>query len=282
MRIQEMADLAGTTPRTIRHYHALGLLPVPTNAGVHRRYGLEHLARLLRIRWLADSGLSLERIGQILPEGPGGGQADILTDLRATREEILHRIEHLHHQHQRIERLIARVEDGEDLSPLPQVLEDFYTDMERRFTDLGAAHVLRQEKHMMTLLATTGMIPAGVGALVEELDEEDRAATAELITRFSDLAHLPPNEPANRRREIAIADGLWQLVARHRHAVADLLRTLPTGIRGRLLWSRIGVLSTIGYPHPSQRALVGDMVERLDADPTLGPLIRRVLGKEDS
>ena len=54
MRVTQIADLAGTTPRAVRHYHRLGLLSVPPTVRGGREYGVEHLARLLRIRWLAD------------------------------------------------------------------------------------------------------------------------------------------------------------------------------------------------------------------------------------
>ena len=65
-----MADLAGTTTRTVRYYHRLGLLPVPPLVAGRRDYGIEHLARLLRIRWLAESGIPLAKIAQMLPDEP--------------------------------------------------------------------------------------------------------------------------------------------------------------------------------------------------------------------
>jgi len=34
MPVKELADLAGTRVRTIRHYHRIGLLPVPASRGV--------------------------------------------------------------------------------------------------------------------------------------------------------------------------------------------------------------------------------------------------------
>ena len=66
MRVTQIADLAGTTPRAVRHYHRLGLLEVPPTVRGRREYGVEHLARLLRIRWLADGGLSLRQVAEIL------------------------------------------------------------------------------------------------------------------------------------------------------------------------------------------------------------------------
>ena len=73
MQVHELADLAGTTVRTVRHYHQIGLLPVPPARYGHRDYDLVHVARLTRIRWLAQAGIPLTRIGAMLadPAGPG-------------------------------------------------------------------------------------------------------------------------------------------------------------------------------------------------------------------
>lgn len=43
MRIGEIAALAGVTPRTVRHYHHLGLFPEPARLpNGYREYGLQH------------------------------------------------------------------------------------------------------------------------------------------------------------------------------------------------------------------------------------------------
>ena len=62
MRITEIADLAGTTPRAVRHYHRLGLLETPPTMRGRREYGVEHLARLLRIRWLAEQAVRIDEL----------------------------------------------------------------------------------------------------------------------------------------------------------------------------------------------------------------------------
>lgn len=59
MRVSELADVAGVSVRTIRHYHAIGLMPVPPRAGAWRDYGVDDASRLLRIRALADAGIAL-------------------------------------------------------------------------------------------------------------------------------------------------------------------------------------------------------------------------------
>ncbi len=50
MRSRKPASLAGVTVRTIRHYHQIDLLAEPPrDANGYRRYGVQHLVRLLRI-----------------------------------------------------------------------------------------------------------------------------------------------------------------------------------------------------------------------------------------
>ncbi|WP_448759622.1 MerR family transcriptional regulator [Actinomyces oricola] len=66
MRVAEIAELTGTTVRTVRYYHSLGLLPVPPVRGGWRDYELTHVARLSRIRWLVQAGVPLGSIARIL------------------------------------------------------------------------------------------------------------------------------------------------------------------------------------------------------------------------
>ena len=65
LRIGELAALVGTTPRTIRYYEELGLLPAPLEreAGRHRLYTPEHAERLRELLRLKELlGLSLEEL----------------------------------------------------------------------------------------------------------------------------------------------------------------------------------------------------------------------------
>ena len=65
--IQEIAKLAGTTSRTLRHYDDIGLLP-PTRIGGngYRYYDDDALVRLQRIMLLRDLGLGLPAIADVL------------------------------------------------------------------------------------------------------------------------------------------------------------------------------------------------------------------------
>ena len=64
-----MAKLAGTTPRTIRYYEEIGLLPVPAarQPGAHRTYAetdVDRLTELLRLKDLL--GLTLEELKELV------------------------------------------------------------------------------------------------------------------------------------------------------------------------------------------------------------------------
>lgn len=61
--IGELADLAGVTPRTIRYYISIGLLPAPAQVGPRSTYGRGVLQRLRLIRRLQEDHLPLGEIG---------------------------------------------------------------------------------------------------------------------------------------------------------------------------------------------------------------------------
>ncbi|MEV7558444.1 MerR family transcriptional regulator [Streptomyces sp. NPDC089795] len=63
VKIGDAAAFAGTTPRAVRHYHAIGLLPEPERGSDdRRRYGYDDMIRLLWIRRMADAGVPLDDI----------------------------------------------------------------------------------------------------------------------------------------------------------------------------------------------------------------------------
>jgi DNA-binding transcriptional MerR regulator len=69
LRIGEVAKLAGTTPRTIRYYEEIGLLPVPgaRQPGAHRTYAATDVDRLTELLRLKDLlGLTLEELKELV------------------------------------------------------------------------------------------------------------------------------------------------------------------------------------------------------------------------
>ncbi|MBR8743948.1 MerR family transcriptional regulator [Nocardiopsis sp. MG754419] len=77
VKIGDAAAFVGTTPRAIRHYHEIGLLPEPERGGDgRRRYGYEDMIRLLWMRKMADAGIGLDDIRGALTTGAASAGAD--------------------------------------------------------------------------------------------------------------------------------------------------------------------------------------------------------------
>lgn len=67
LTISEVARLSGLTVRAVRHYHQRGLLPEPgRDHSGYRRYAAEDVAALIRIKTLAEAGVPLARVGELL------------------------------------------------------------------------------------------------------------------------------------------------------------------------------------------------------------------------
>ena len=307
MRVTQIADLAGTTPRAVRHYHRLGLLEVPPTVRGRREYGVEHLARLLRIRWLADGGLSLRQVAEILdsdpapaesadsagppgPSGPSGppgpvGSANdahrqvVLRDLRAARGTIEAQRRSLDEQARRVDELIARVEAGEALAPVPAALTRFYDAIEARVRALGGdLRTLRTERQMMQILGSLGMMPASVVPYIEAFDDAEIDMCAQQIIGFSRLTRLRGEEGVAAAH--ALAERTAELADCHKELALTVLDDLPGGAMGRAMWRLTHVLSVAGYPHPAQRAFAARLLELLLADPDFATTIRRTAGKD--
>lgn len=104
--IQEIARLAGTTSRTLRHYDDIGLLPPSRIAhNGYRHYDGQALVRLQRILLLRELGLGLPQIAEVLGaasvgEGAGSEATALETHLALLREEqtrAADRVGRIHH-----------------------------------------------------------------------------------------------------------------------------------------------------------------------------------------
>lgn len=88
---REIADLAGTSLRAVRHYHQIGLLPEPERrSNGYKQYGVSHLVRLVRIKRLVDLGFSLPQIAAMGESDDHPEQA--LRELDAELAETIERL----------------------------------------------------------------------------------------------------------------------------------------------------------------------------------------------
>lgn len=111
--IHEIAKLAGTTSRTLRHYDDIGLLP-PTRIAPngYRHYDRIALVRLQRILMLRELGLGLPQIAEVLARrtDEAGALTAHLGLLRQEQERLARRIA-------AVAATIEALEGGEELMP---------------------------------------------------------------------------------------------------------------------------------------------------------------------
>jgi DNA-binding transcriptional MerR regulator len=118
--IQEIARLAGTTSRTLRHYDDIGLLrPSRIAANGYRHYDQGALVRLQRILLLRDLGLGLPAIADVL-----AGQHDTVAALAAHREWLVAEQDRLARQIDSVDRAITATRGGEQLMA-EEILDGF-------------------------------------------------------------------------------------------------------------------------------------------------------------
>lgn len=98
--IQEVAKLAGTTSRTLRHYDDIGLLP-PSRIGHngYRYYDESALIRLQRVLLLRELGLGLPQIAELIAAEANESRAltTHLSLLRAEQDRLARQIAAVQH-----------------------------------------------------------------------------------------------------------------------------------------------------------------------------------------
>ncbi|MFF5233305.1 MerR family transcriptional regulator [Dactylosporangium sp. NPDC000521] len=116
LTIGELASYAGVTVRAVRHYHAKGLLPEPErDQSGYRRYDAGAVIELIKIRTLADAGIPLGRVQELLQADQEQFAAAVADIDERLREEIRVRQQH--------RTRIARLTSGDRLVLPPAVVE---------------------------------------------------------------------------------------------------------------------------------------------------------------
>lgn len=99
LTIKQLADYVGVTVRAVRHYHRIGLLDEPERtASGYRDYGAEDVIALQRIKVLADAGVPLARVRDLMDADPAtlaraakeidASLRDRVRELRETRRRL--------------------------------------------------------------------------------------------------------------------------------------------------------------------------------------------------
>jgi DNA-binding transcriptional MerR regulator len=153
LTISQLASYAGVTVRAVRHYHAKGLLTEPErDRSGYRRYGAAAVVELIRIRTLADAGVPLSRVHELLLAGED--------EFAAAVEEIDRRLRSEIRERQRHRDRIAQLAAGESLTLPPEAVA--YLD---RMRELGfRERLIEIERDSWILIAA--QMPDEVPALM--------------------------------------------------------------------------------------------------------------------
>jgi MerR family transcriptional regulator, repressor of the yfmOP operon len=140
LRIGDLAKLAGTTPRTIRYYEEVGLLPETSEraSGRHRVYSRAELERLQEVMRLKELlGLTLEELKALIAVEEA--RAEVRAQLRqehvapARRRELL--VEARGHLDRQLELVRHR---AAELSKLQDELSETRKRVRRKIRELDA------------------------------------------------------------------------------------------------------------------------------------------------
>ncbi|GAA3707757.1 MerR family transcriptional regulator [Streptomyces tremellae] len=194
---REVARLAGTTLRTVRHYHEIGLLDEPERLpNGYKAYRTEHLVRLLQLRRLTGLGLPLARIAAVADD-----PARLAESLDAVDGELAEKIALL--VEARTE--IAKLRREPVTTDLPHALSAAATEAGLSSADRSLfaviTHVVGDDTapHWQALLRDYERGPAddAFDALAPDADEETRAHVARVMA--PGIRALVERHPASPR-----------------------------------------------------------------------------------
>jgi DNA-binding transcriptional MerR regulator len=198
LTISQLATYAGVTVRAVRHYHQIGLLPEPErDHSGYRTYDAAAVVRLIRIHTLADAGVPLARVQELLdasPEEFARGVQEIDKELRAEIRRL-----------QGTRKRLARLAAGEHLV-LPQSVVDYLD----RVRGLGVEEryiEVERDAWIMIAAQVPHLIDSFIAKKHEELDDPDMVRLYHLLSGALDW-------PADDPRVIEIADILERLMIR--------------------------------------------------------------------
>ncbi len=151
LTIGQLAHYAGVTIKAVRHYHKRGLLEEPPrDSSGYRRYSAQHAIRLVEIKTLAEAGVPLARIKELLAADPdrfATAIAEIDRNLQERAEEL-----------QRTRQRIAGLRAGDRLFVSAEV-----ADYLGRLQELGVSQrTVHMERDMWILMQSASPKEAAI------------------------------------------------------------------------------------------------------------------------
>jgi DNA-binding transcriptional MerR regulator len=225
--IGQLAAYAGVTIRAIRHYHRRGLLEEPPrDSSGYRRYSARHAIDLVKIKTLAEAGVPLARIKELLAADPDRFAAAIVEIDRSLQERAAELL--------RTRERIARLRGGDRLFVSAEV-----ADFLDRLQELGVSQrAVQMERDGWILMQSVS--PTEAAILIADKreamgDPEFRALYLEYDAAFD----WSPDD----QRLFALVDRAQRWLANRRPGSGDGARPVPDPTIARLVATSAGLRS---------------------------------------
>ncbi|MGP3991783.1 helix-turn-helix domain-containing protein [Streptomyces sp. 3N207] len=187
LSIGEVAELTSLTPRTIRYYHEIGLVPEPDRDGAgNRSYRMEEIIRLLWVQRMTAAGLSLEAVREAAEATDDQQIQTLLTELDrilAAKEERL--------RQQRA--VVARLREFGSITGL------FTPEVAAAYKAAGLEAPSKEDQEFILLLEATHGTGAALDMVRAEAFLESRpdlkAEGMRLASQFEELADADVDDP---------------------------------------------------------------------------------------
>ncbi len=183
LTIGQLASYAGVTVRAVRHYHSTGLLAEPErDHSGYRRYDAHAVVDLIKIRTLADAGVPLARVRELL-----GASA---AEFHAAVAEIDVRLRAEIRERQRHRERIAQLAVGDSLALPPEAVA--YLD---RMRALGFPEPMVQGERDAWILVAAQLPEQMAFYMAMKQQQLDDPAALQLYRDLADALTWEPDDP---------------------------------------------------------------------------------------
>ncbi|HET6739653.1 MAG TPA: MerR family transcriptional regulator [Kribbella sp.] len=177
LTISQLAAYAGVTVRAVRHYHKIGLLPeAERDRSGYRSYDAAAVVRLIRVHTLADAGVPLARVQELLDAGTDEFEAGVQEIDKSLRAEI--------RRLQDGRRRLARLAAGDHLA-LPEPVVGY---LDRLRSNGVSERYIKMERDAWIMIAAQvpELIDAVIAAKHEQFDDPDARKLYSLVSQAVD------------------------------------------------------------------------------------------------
>jgi len=183
LTISQLATYAGVTVRAVRHYHTKGLLPEPErDHSGYRRYDAAAVVELIRIKTLADAGVPLSRVQELLAADDKAFAAAVEDIDRRLRAEI--------RQRQRHRERIGQLAAGDSLALPPEAVA--YLDRMHEFGFRKRLIEIERDSWILIAAQMPDEVPAFMAIKHGQIEHE---GLRRLYLDLGDLADCAPDDP---------------------------------------------------------------------------------------